>query len=318
MAFVLAVRVGPADVGRRVTLRHLDPQDGRPSDVVGVLEDWAGGVLTLRRRDGRRVRVDAAGLRGGKVVAPELGAYDVQALAEAGWPAQDRAEVGAWVGRWDHGVTRRANSALVTCSVPDLRAQLAQVSDWYAARGAPAVLSLPDPWPDDDLLDGLGWRREAPTDVLTAPTADLLRAAAPVRVALSDAPPPGWLAAVDRFSARDQQVLGRILTRAPVVAFASAQLGDDLVGIGRASIDTRSGARWACLTNLNTAPSARRRGVARAVTAALAGWAATHGATTTYLQVEADNAAARRLYDTLGFTPHHRYAYRVAPPGGTA
>jgi ribosomal protein S18 acetylase RimI-like enzyme len=43
---------------------------------------------------------------------------------------------------------------------------------------------------------------------------------------------------------------------------------------------------------------------------ALARQAHAEGATAGYLQVEADNAGARELYDRLGFTDHSGYHYR--------
>jgi ribosomal protein S18 acetylase RimI-like enzyme len=42
----------------------------------------------------------------------------------------------------------------------------------------------------------------------------------------------------------------------------------------------------------------------------LATWSAAHGCTTAYLQMLSDNLPARALYDRLGFTVHHHYAYR--------
>ena len=53
----------------------------------------------------------------------------------------------------------------------------------------------------------------------------------------------------------------------------------------------------------------RRRGLGRAVMAALLGWGAERGATTAYLQVLGHNAPALALYDSMGFTTHHAYAY---------
>lgn len=314
-SFPTAVRIGPADLSRRVRVRRVDPVGSRPADVVGVLSSWSARGLAVTDQEGRVVAVPLGSLLAGDVVPPEVGAYDAELLAETGWPAQDRERVGGWLARWDQGVTKRANSALVTGPVHDLPAQLDAVCEWYAARGSPAVLQLPEPWTADRELDALGWTADSPTDVLTSPTAALLADLPPgaVRVELADSPSPAWLAAVSLFTEREQRILAAILTRAPLVTFASAYAGDDLVGIGRASLDVGAGLRWACLTNLNTAPAARRRGVARAVAAALAGWAHGHGATVTYLQVEADNAPARRLYDSLGFACHHRYVYRFAP-----
>lgn len=58
--------VTAADVGSRVSVRRSLP-DG-VGDVVGVLESWADGVLTLRKRDGSVVTVAESSLLAGKVV----------------------------------------------------------------------------------------------------------------------------------------------------------------------------------------------------------------------------------------------------------
>ena len=48
------------------------------------------------------------------------------------------------------------------------------------------------------------------------------------------------------------------------------------------------------------------------MTTALAAEAARRGAQQVFLQVEADNTAARALYERCGFRVAHRYHYRVA------
>jgi ribosomal protein S18 acetylase RimI-like enzyme len=53
--------------------------------------------------------------------------------------------------------------------------------------------------------------------------------------------------------------------------------------------------------------SARRQGLARAVTQALASWASSSGATRALLQVEEHNTPAVRLYAAMGFHTHHTY-----------
>jgi len=63
------VAVSPADTGSRVSLRRR-LQTGEYSDVVGVLESWDEGVLSVRRRDGELVEVAAESLVAGKVVPP--------------------------------------------------------------------------------------------------------------------------------------------------------------------------------------------------------------------------------------------------------
>lgn len=65
--------LSPADVGRRVVVRRrLGVEEGRPvyGDVLGVLESWTAGVLTIRRRDGHLVQVAEEDVVAGKPVPP--------------------------------------------------------------------------------------------------------------------------------------------------------------------------------------------------------------------------------------------------------
>ena len=63
------MRVGPADVGARVVLRHRVP-DGGLTDVLGHVERWADGVVAVRTRTGELVEVAEAALVAGKRVPP--------------------------------------------------------------------------------------------------------------------------------------------------------------------------------------------------------------------------------------------------------
>jgi len=69
-AALLAVRISPADVGRRVTVRHRYDASTL-TDVVGRLLAWDEGpepALTLERRDGSVVVVPVALVVAAKVV----------------------------------------------------------------------------------------------------------------------------------------------------------------------------------------------------------------------------------------------------------
>jgi ribosomal protein S18 acetylase RimI-like enzyme len=57
------------------------------------------------------------------------------------------------------------------------------------------------------------------------------------------------------------------------------------------------------LSNMSVAPSARRRGVARALLAAAEATAAAWGQEALWLHVDAPNEGARALYDATGFKP---------------
>lgn len=56
-------------MGKRVSLRRR-LLTGEYSDVVGVLESWADGVLTVRRRDDELVEIPEGIVVAGKVVPP--------------------------------------------------------------------------------------------------------------------------------------------------------------------------------------------------------------------------------------------------------
>jgi GNAT superfamily N-acetyltransferase len=66
---------------------------------------------------------------------------------------------------------------------------------------------------------------------------------------------------------------------------------------------------WVGFRGIEVAPEHRRQGLARTIMAALLAWSAELGATTAYLQVLGDNSPALTLYESLGFTTHHQYAY---------
>lgn len=65
----LRVRITPADVGSRVSVRLVDEAGGY-TDVVGQLEAWADGELRVRRRDGEVVTLSERSVVAGKTVPP--------------------------------------------------------------------------------------------------------------------------------------------------------------------------------------------------------------------------------------------------------
>ena len=132
----------------------------------------------------------------------------------------------------------------------------------------------------------------------------------PVAVAIDPEPGEDWLALYHyRGQLSLPPIARQVLTSAPWQAFASVRDGGQTVAIGRVA----AADGWAGLTAIEVAPGHRRRGLATAVTAALAAQAAARGAGQVYLQVEDDNAAARALYGRIGFAAHHDYHYRIAP-----
>ena len=66
-AALLAVRITPADLGKRVTIRYrLD--DSLMTDVLGYLRSWSDETLIVERESGERVQVREPDLMAAKVI----------------------------------------------------------------------------------------------------------------------------------------------------------------------------------------------------------------------------------------------------------
>ncbi|MGK5545072.1 GNAT family N-acetyltransferase [Streptomyces sp. URMC 127] len=320
----LEIRISTADVGKRVSVRRLNPSGGsaeRFTDTVGVLTSWEGGVLRITRRTGEIVTFDEASLVAGKVVpgapprrrGPAATVRELQETAARGWPARETARLGEWTLRAAGGFTARANSALPLgpCGLP-LPEAVDRVTAWYAERSLPARIQITTGDPEQDaLLDAelarRGWTTERHALMRTAALAPVADATAPTgRVRLSRTAGEDWLAAYGRTGASTEDALA-VLGGGPSVWFATVR--DEAggpVAVGRCVID----GRWAGFSAVSVGPDHRRQGLATEIMARLAEQALGEGASAAYLQVETDNGAAGALYDELGFTTHHAYHYR--------
>ena len=197
------------------------------------------------------------------------------------------------------------------------------VEGWYDGfrqRVIVQVSSADPSWrPLDEALARRGYEHEAPVDLLVAPVRpdESAVAGAGVEVAATVGIDTEWAARYgavhggDRSAQRRTEAYGRMLAELGERAIGAAATVDGRVaGVGLGVVE----GEWLGIFGMGTAPWARRTGVARAVVANLTSCAASLGATRSYLQVETDNDAARRLYAGLGFTRHHGYHYRVSAP----
>lgn len=252
-----------------------------------------------------------------------ISANALEQRAAGTWRAPRFERMGDWLLRAAEGFTGRANSALAAGDPGrPLPEAVGAVRAWYAGLEQRAMIAVPfgmeGPAGDlDGLLDALGWsRRDGPAIVMTARPAAIAGLALPSAsawtippVSVADAPDEAWLGMYHYRGQKLPPVARRLLVSAPWQAFASVREDGRTIAIGRVAAD----AGWAGITAIETDPEHRRRGLATTVTVALATLAVSRGATGLYLQVEDGNAAARTLYEGMGFTGHHRYHYRIAP-----
>jgi N-acetylglutamate synthase len=240
------------------------------------------------------------------------------------WRAPDEAWLGEWLLRASDGFTSRANSVLAIGDpgLP-LPAAIDQVLDWYRSRDLPAQVAVAYP-PDqldghsiDAYLAGRGWTVRGGALVMTAPLAHIAGALGPDETAHAEMlgePDDGWLDCYRWHEELPPPVSRQVFVSAPWQAFGALRAAGrtvSTVSIGRVALAEG----WAGLTAIRVDPQYRRQGLAQVMTAALAQTAASRGADGLYLQVETDNAAARALYERMGFTYHHAYHFRLAPDG---
>jgi RimJ/RimL family protein N-acetyltransferase len=285
-------------VGTRVMIRHRLPAGSVPplTDVIGqLLQTEPTLAVRTKRGDVVAVPVDAVVVIQALTAVPVRTA-DIRHLEHAAalaWPGVDQEWVGGWFCRFGHGSTRRANSA-----VPldfSVSTDLAAVADWYATRSAAPLLSLPD-----RLF-------RVPTDAPTAAenlvmACDLEQGLVAGDVMFAPRPDDDWLRIYHR------EVPVDVLTAVVDGSVIFATVPD--AAVARAAVtEAPDGMRWLGLSALKVADEHRRRGYARTVCTALLRWGANHGARRAYTQVLDDNSSAIALFESMGFSLHHRSRY---------
>ncbi len=292
-------------VGDRVSLRYRLP-DGL-TDVVGELAALSP-LISVRTKSGEMVHIapaDVVSMRElSHVTVRNSEIRELEHAAALAWPGTEQHWCDGWLLRAGPGIgeghTSRANSAVPLLFEANLHA-LPTIVDWYARRGLPAWLALPE------RLLPVKTPGTKPTRVLVRDiTPDITPEDVPGDGTLRPTPDAEWLRIYER--AVPVEVLTAVGTGEETgeVTFAAVEGA----AVGRAAVTTSpGGTRWAGLSAVRVAEDSRRRGHARAVCSALLGWAATRGATRAYVQVLADNSPAATLYHSMGFRLHHTLRY---------
>jgi len=217
-----------------------------------------------------------------------------------------------WLLRFARGFTKRANSVVPLYPgeqpLPD---KVRFCENLYTRERLKTIFRLTtidDHAPLDEFLACRRYHHRDPTEVLTLPL-ERRPSGSPDLCLLGI---ERWLSVYGTLTGMPDSVRalhGAILRGIPLpcaygligsvespVACGLAVLEQDLVG----------------LFDVVTHPAARRAGRGTELVASLLEWAYERGARRAYLQMVADNHAARALYGKFGFQPLYRYWYRLS------
>ncbi len=228
------------------------------------------------------------------------------------WPARRTFMIGGWLLRLSDGYSKRANS--VSALAPDLpfEAVRCAAEALFDRHARPTIFRLSplSPVDVDAALQAAGYRLIDPSLVMTA---IIDTTTTPEAVRIGTAPDPAWsngFAEASGLDERDRDLHHVMVSSIALTsAFAAVMENGRPVAFGL-GVHERG---MVGIFDVVVAPRHRGRGHGRMITRALLAWGGQAGAGEAYLQVGAQNLAARRLYADLGFRDAYPYHYRQRP-----
>jgi GNAT superfamily N-acetyltransferase len=242
---------------------------------------------------------------------------EMEYLSSRFWPAREILKYGGWIIHFNDGITWRANSVLPINPIDEIQLEEAieYVIAYYSERKVcPAfkVTEASQPEDLDETLTEMGFEKRMITYVQRISIQELSCMSPKVAVDIVK---------VDDSSLDDLMHEAGFDIPAKEARREIIKRIDGEKGIGRVMIDGRLAGvglgvvreNLLGLFSIRTMPEYQRHGVAGSISCALGIWAEDLGATNAFLQVEAKNANALALYDSMRFQTMYTYWYRVLP-----
>lgn len=251
-----------------------------------------------------------------------MNAIEVEQATRLAWPAMEERGLSYGVLRYAGGVDRRANSLnLFVNAECDSREMISATEEFFGSRNATPIVRIVQT--HDTRLDELaavelalesnGYETQALTQAMLLNLADRVHPrTANVLQNSAAVDTSSWLRSWYELTARSDASLA--VHEAMLSSLHSPHIF--LLGHDREQALLSSG--MAVLTGdalglfgIATAIDRRQQGHATALLQDLLDWASARGARYAYLQVEASNTGAIKLYRKLGFETLYSYWYRV-------
>ena len=297
-------------IGKRVTIRLHDPSGGY-RDIVGILQSERE-LITSKSKTITFSPDEIAIWReikplpdlAGKGAPLSQRIIELEKLSDLTWPAQEIVDYGKWRLRISDGFSMRANSVLPIGEPPiDLASAVDEITNIYRENKLKPTFSIPLPIFDelDRYLEQNGWNIKIDANFLIRDIGAIEASSDPqFFIEILDYPSKEWL------EINSDQPLEKIMRRYPA-RYGAIKIGEQVIAVGRIA----TFGSWSIVTRLFVNPSFRGKGVAKILMNNLLSAAVSDGATKVSLQVDNENGAALALYQSMGFTIHHKFVYRI-------
>lgn len=236
---------------------------------------------------------------------------DIEKAGFRSWPALEESEADGIVLRYSNGFTKRANSANLLRKLDTAFEKLAsRYEDYFQRKNLPCIFRIPSFTENqafDSYLDEKGYRYLDRSLVLRKP----LGGSNFENVNITALSSREWMKAYCRINdigfgehITHLEMLDRI---EDTTLFAVLKQGKKELACG---LGVMSNGLFG-LFDIATKKSARNKGFGTKLITGMLHWAVEHGASSSYLQVVADNKPAIKLYKKIGYEHCYEYWYRI-------
>ena len=299
-------------IGQRFSIRLHDPEGGS-RDVVGHLKT----ATSLVNRKGQEISFDPEQIfvwreiverpsLAGKGAPLTLRVLELDQICNLTWPATENQENSGWLMRAAGGVTNRANSVLPLVANLEAGAflnfaeKLVIAQEFYKKRNLPTIfqLALPTWQVLYDKLCSIGAVEKIRANTMVADlTSSKQNLPAGFEIVQSNHFSNEWL------GVQPKPGIEKILAGCDATYLTVVKDGKT---IAVCRIALAKG--WSSITRVYVHQDFRGQGLGKAIVAAALESSFEQGATKAVLQVEAGNAIAIGVYESLGFNFHNEYS----------